>query len=284
MVQLSSTQALLGAMRRAHRISLASYTIGRGPVLDALLQAAHRGAVVRVRLEGFLYSGSEIQRENAEAAALLAKAGADVALVHRSADATDPMLHLKGAAIDNAAFLDDRNWRAAPDDTIVRSTSRSEVRMIKDAVNGNGDDALPSLAVRKRDALDSEAEVIRSARHGDRVLVESESFGSSNAVYSAIERAIARGAHVDVLLSSRDVVRNPRERAAIARLKSEGVRVKESGTGEKFAVAGTRAWIGSANASAAFSHPDQLDWGACSRSGALLAHLRRAFARAWRPR
>jgi hypothetical protein len=39
--------------------------------------------------------------------------------------------------------------------------------------------------------------------------------------------------------------------------------------------------IGSANATAAFDHPDQLDWGARTDALSILAHLRSTFDARW---
>ncbi len=119
-------------------------------------------------------------------------------------------------------------------------------------------------------------------RAGDDVILESESFGASNRVYSALERAVLRGAHVRLLVSERDSQGNAHELAALLRLQKDGAAVRTCGADEKFAIVrDTRGWLGSANATAAFDHPDQLDWGARTDSPAILAHLRHAFEERW---
>lgn len=284
MLTMSSTRHMTEAMHSASTIALTAYTLSDGPVLRALEDAAERGARVRVRLEGFIYKdGGGVADANRGAIAALRRAGADAALAHRSQKARDPMLHLKGAIVDETLYLDDRNWRGDGEDTILRDTSPGDVRMVRDAAYGRGDPPSRSFATRKRDALASEARLIESARRGDDVIVESESFGDRNRVYAAIDAAASRGAHVRVLLSAREERRNAAERTAIERLRRDGANVAFCDADEKFAlVGGARGWIGSANATIAFDRPDQLDWGARSDRPRLLAHLHERFEQRWR--
>lgn len=267
MITLSSTAQLLAAISRARDVSLTAYTLPDGRVLSALEAAARSGAHVRVRLEGAIYKDDgTIGGENAAAIAGLRKAGADAQLVHSGDGARDPVLHAKVARVDGALYLDDRNWPDDGSDTIVRD----------DPPRGD-------VAFTKRVALRSEANLLREGqRGGDDVIVESESFGRGNRVYSALERAARGGAHVRVLVNARDLQNNARELAAIRNLEADGASVRVCDADEKLAVVnGTQGWIGSANATAAFSFPDQRDWGARTDTPQVLAHLRRVFEARW---
>lgn len=283
MISLSSAAHVVRALGRAHDISFTAYTLPPGPVLDALVGAAASGAHVRVRLEGYIYKDDGAEGINAKAVTRLSGAGADAFLVHGSADSADPIMHLKSAIVDGTLYLDDRNWPADGEDTIVRDSSKADARMVEDAASGAGDVPTALFAVRKRDALASEARLANEARPGEELVLESESFGAGNRVYSAVDRAAKRGVRVRVLVSSREIKNDPRERAAIARLRKDGVAVRACDADEKFAVLSNgRGWIGSANVSAAFNIPDQLDWGLRTGDEAILGHLRAAFESRWR--
>ncbi len=283
MISLSSTAELVAALQHAHDVTLTAYTLPEGAVLDALTGAAQRGAHVRVRLEGYIYKDDgTFGAANAHAVSQLQRAGADARLVHENVDAPDPMLHLKGAVVDRALFLDDRNWPDDGGDTIVRDTFSPDAQMVEDVAASKGDRPNSFFAVRKRDALASEARLIREAQAGDEVIVESESFGANNAVYSAIDDVAKRGAHVRLLVAQRELENNPNERKAIENLARDGVQTRACADDEKFAIIrGARGWVGSANASAAFNHPDQLDWGMRTDDPTLLTHLRTAFESRW---
>jgi phosphatidylserine/phosphatidylglycerophosphate/cardiolipin synthase-like enzyme len=283
MISLSSTTELLAEMQRAHDITLTAYALPKGAVLDALAGAAQRGAHVRVRLEGYIYKDDgTVGDANAAAVTELRHAGADVRLVHRSVDAPDPMLHLKGVVVDRALFLDDRNWPDDGGDTIVRDTFSGDAQMVCDAAAGSEDRSTPFFAVRKRDALASEARLIGEAQAGDEVIVESESFGAGNRVYAALDAAAKRGADVRLLVAGRELENNPNERDAIRQLVRDGVQARVCSDDEKFAVVrNARGWIGSTNATAAFNEPDQLDWGLRTDDEQLLTHLRSAFESRW---
>ncbi len=283
MISLSSSAELVSAMQLARDISLTAYTLPSGSVLDALTSAAKRGAHVKVRLEGYIYNDDgTVSAANTQAIEALTRAGADAQLVHEHVDAPDAMLHFKGAVIDRTLFLDDRNWPDDGADTILRDTFAPDTQMARDAASGKGDEPTRFFAVRKRDALVSEARLIREAHCGDDVIIESESFGESNAVYAAIDDAAKRGAHVRLLVSERDIRDNSNEQAALARLVADGVQAGTCDADEKFAVVGeSRGWLGSANATAAFNRPDQLDWGMRTDDPAITAHVRTAFESRW---
>jgi len=248
----------------ARNITCASYALPPGPVLDGLASAAQRGAHVVVRLEGTPYKGAAggLQRANAAAVAALRSAGADARLLHGAPG--EPALHAKAIVADDVLYLDDCNWPHDGCDTIVREGAPSRAR----------------IATNKRAALASEARTIAGASR-DCVDIESESVSAYNCAFAAIDARAERGERVRLLVSARDLRGNPKERAALSKLANDGVQVRTCLASEKFALAGARAWVGSANASAAFDKPDQIDWGLQTRAKDVVAHIRSHFEQRW---
>ena len=283
MLTLSSTRELLSRIQGARDIALTAYTLPAGRVLDGLAAAARAGAHVRVRLEGYIYKDDgSVGDANASAIAALRAAGADAQLVHPQQNAPDAMLHCKAALVDGTLFLDDRNWPGDGADTIVRDDFARDAQIVRDALDGREDAPTPFFAVAKREALASEARLLHEAHAGDDVILESESFGANNRVYKAVDTLGREGAHVRLLVSARDMQGNANERGALEALAAHGVAVRVVDADEKFAVVdGGRGWIGSANATVAFDHPDQLDWGARTDAPSILAHLRQTFDQRW---
>lgn len=283
MMTLSSTSELLAAFHGARDVSLMAYTLPAGEVLDGLTAAAKGGAHVRVRLEGYIYKDDGgVGATNATTIAQLRAAGADAQLVHPDKNATDAMLHCKAALVDGTLFLDDRNWPGDGADTIVRDDFASDAQIVADAAAGKEDAPTPFFSVAKRASLASEARLLHETHAGDGVIVESESFGANNRVYDAIDGAARSGAHVRLLVNARDLQGNANEQGALKKLAAEGVGVRVCDADEKFAIVqGTRGWVGSTNATAAFNHPDQLDWGARTDAPAIVSHLRDAFEQRW---
>jgi phosphatidylserine/phosphatidylglycerophosphate/cardiolipin synthase-like enzyme len=261
MLSVSSTAEAAAAMQGAHAVSFTAYTLRRGALFDALEAAARRGAHVRVRLEGAPYGDSDgsFARVNAGVVADLRRAGVDASV---SAPADAP-IHAKLLDVDGTRYLDDRNFGAG--DLVVR----------------DDDPADPGLARLKRDALASEAKLLRSAAPGADTIVESESFGCCNAVYSALVDAAKRGLRPRVLVCARELRGNDRERMRLAQLAAEGARIRVTKETDKIALAGDRLWIGSANATAAIALPDTIDWGVCSADAALVAAARGRVESTW---
>ena len=140
---------------------------------------------------------------------------------------------------------------------------------------------IPELATLKRDALASEGKLLRAAAPGEDTIVESESFGCCNAVYSALDEAAKRGLHPRVLVCARELRGNDRERDRLAHLAADGARVRVTKETDKIALAGDRLWIGSANATAAIELPDTIDWGVCSDDAAIVAAARARVESTW---
>jgi hypothetical protein len=262
---------LLEAIGRGRRVEVGAYLLdGGAPIVRALEGAARRGAFVSVRLQGEVYRGAGAGERTLEVARELRSAGVRVVV----GGGTEP-LHLKAAVVDGVAFLDDRNFPWAGD-TVVRTRDAAAVGMVRAALEGRGA-SRGRFATEKRAALWLEARAIATGS-GDAVAVESESFGFSTVAKALRARALG-GAEVRLLVSALEYrAAGTQERSAVARLEAAGVSVRVGRSDEKLCVAGDRGWVGSANAT--FPEP-MLDWGAATRSKAVLTDLRAAFERNW---
>jgi hypothetical protein len=261
MLSLSSTGEAAAAMRGARSVSLTAYTLRRGALFDALEDAARDGSHVSVVLEGAPYGdgNGSFARVNAGVVAELRRAGVD-ASVSRPGDAP---IHSKMLDVDGTRYLDDRNFGA--NDVVVR----------------DDDPADPGLATHKRDALASESELLRNAKFGNDVVVESESFSCCNAAYSALEYAAKQGLHPRVLVCARELRGNERERTRLEQLARDGASVRVTKETDKIALRGDHLWIGSANASVAIDLPDTIDWGICSDDKTIVAAARARVEANW---
>jgi hypothetical protein len=257
MLDLSSTRQMLVAISQAREIDAEAYTL-HGPVLRALEEAARDGAHVVVRLEGRPYGdpAGNLARENRRLVDDLRKAGADAQLGHP--------LHAKAVAVDSTLYLDDKNWGIH--DLVLRDEDPSDIASI------------PSI---KHAALAAEAQLLRGARAGDGIVVESESFGCCNPVYSALDALGRAGAAPHLLVCTNELRANDRERKALERLARDGVRVRVCSDSEKLALAGDRAWCGSANATVAFGESDMPDWGVCTGNHAIVSAVRARLEAQW---
>jgi hypothetical protein len=240
MLHVSSTGEMLGALERASDIDARAYTL-HGAALEALEAAAERGAHVSVELEGRPHNDPKgrLAAENRRLVGELRAAGADAQL-------GDPV-HAKVITADGTFYFDDKNWGT------------------RDLVLREDDPAVAaSIPLVKHEALAAEARLLRDARAGDGVIVASESFGRFNAVYSALDELGRRGGAPRLIVGNRELRGNARERDALATLARDGVCIRIADDSEKLAVAGDRAWIGSANATVAFGRADLPDWGVCT--------------------
>jgi len=235
---------------------------------------------VRVRLEGAPFGDRKdaLARYTRRVAAKLASDGADVRLAH--ADRGDAPVHTKAIVADGRLFLDDRNW--CPSDFIVADDDPCDARHAVDAIDGRAvsDGPEDPIAMHKRSALEREAGALREAHRGDDIVVESESFGYANPVYRALDELAQNGVAVRLLVCKREA-RNRYEASALERLQREGVSVRLTDATEKVALAGTRAWIGSANASPDFEKPDMIDWGIRTEDAAIVNAARARVEARW---
>ncbi len=265
---IATEAAVDAAMAGASDIALSAYVLRRGcAVENGLERAGDRGARVSVTLDGHPYAGSRepdgAARANRRTAEALRRHGVTVHLT----SAAEVPVHLKAAVVDGTAFLDDRNWAADGRDTIVATSDPGDVEAVRDALAG-ASAGTPDLALDKARALRLEAQAIYRAA-GDRVDVESESFGYSP-VYSALRYRAEHGAHVRLVVSAREFRGggNGIERGALRRLRDAGVEIRVSAGNEKLCAAGDRGWVGSANAS--YAGAPMRDWGLQTRDPSLV--------------
>ncbi|MHB8141656.1 MAG: phospholipase D-like domain-containing protein [Vulcanimicrobiaceae bacterium] len=278
MVTLSSTDSFLAAIASARSVQLSAYFLHPGRVLDALAAAARRGTQLRVRVEASSYGGDPdaMFRMSARAVGQLHKLGADAQLV--GPGATAPLLHGKLAVVDGVLYADDRNWTQA--DTIITDTSARDVRAASDAIAGRADPPSKSFATMKGDAIQLESRLLAGAHSGAPVVVESETFGGG-AISVQLDRLGRAGVHPRLLVSARPLQERPAERTTLARLAADGVEVRVCSTYDKFAVVGSAAWIGSANATFTSQRTPTFDWGLRTSTGNIGTTLRTEFERRW---
>jgi len=267
-------------MKSAQSVLLTSYTLRPGPTLDALEDAARRGARVTVRLEGRPYADAtgELRAENRLAVKALRRLGADAKLVDTNGR-NGPALHMKAAVCDGVAYLDDRNW-PGQGDTIVRDDFRADVAAVESAALQRRADRTQEFWTSKRDALWAERRLLSGATNAKRVDVESESFGTGSGAYGALKLLAKAGVPCRLIVARRDL--NDKSKRALASLAQAGVAVRVSDSDEKMAIVDrTRAWIGSANATSSFANGDQIDWGLRTDKPDVLKHLSRRFDTTW---
>lgn len=266
MITTATTAEALSAIGQAHRIVLSAYLLRQGQLLDAVEAAARRGAAVTVRLERRPYGGNDsavqaqLSAQNQAAAAAILAAGGDAQVVQRSdADGKPLPLHMKALVCDGVAYLDDRNFPGDGEDTIVRDDFPRDVAAVTAAIEGKRAAQTSRFFWTEKDrALSGETRLLYEAQNAKHVDVESESFGYDGA-YAGLKMLAAKGVQCRLLVSERDLT-TPQAKAALQKLKEDGVRVRIGDFDEKMSVVdGTRAWVGSANATRGF--PQETDWG-----------------------
>lgn len=235
---------------------------------------------MRVRLEAHPYSDDGgLARENEQAVAALHDCGADARLVDHGTAKNHPALHLKAAVCDGVAYLDDRNWAGKGEETIVRDDFGADARAVRDAIRSDSGSSNAFFATRKDAAIREEAALIRSARPGETLDVQSESF-SPSVVSKQLLQAARRGVKCRLQVARRDV--KPREASELKNLAKAGIEVRIGDSDEKMAVLnGTRAWVGSANASSVHDIGGQLDWGLRADTPGVVRALRAHFNASW---
>jgi phosphatidylserine/phosphatidylglycerophosphate/cardiolipin synthase-like enzyme len=263
---------MLARIGSARDIAFGAYLLPHGPVRDALVAAAQRGAHVAVTLQADPYRNRFGARGNAESARVLRAAGASVTLLESAATP----FHIKAAACDGVAFLDDRNWTLRGPEIVVADDDPRDVALVREAIAGRGG-ADAALATRKDDGLRREVELIEHARKAA-VIVETERVGTSP-LTEALRRHARSGAPA-TLIVGRTKQHSPLESSALAKLARDGVRVCEGGKNEKLALAGRTAWLGSGNATGANGRgAGQLEWGMTTKNPAIVGAVRAALAR-----
>jgi hypothetical protein len=276
-ISLAPRSALEADLGSARDIALCSYTLSPdGPVARALEAAADRGARVVVRLDGhptFGHAGSV----DGFAGRVVRELSAHGVRVETTMPA-DPPAHLKAAVVDGVAYLDDRNWAARGEETIVRDDDPADVVAIRDAIAGRPA-AGGAVKLEKSAALAVEAAAIETAP-GDTIDIASESFGGC-AVSVALAARAAAGTHVRLEVDAHVLAadRSGRERTLLVHLAAKGIEVRAVATNAKLAVCGDRAWLGSANAT--YAPGPMSDWGLTTFDPAIVDALGTTFARVW---
>ncbi|MGB8203491.1 MAG: phospholipase D-like domain-containing protein [Candidatus Baltobacteraceae bacterium] len=263
---------VLDGISRARTITLTAYSLEpTATVVHDLEVAADRGARVSVALSrGF---GIYV-RENEETATELGGHGIRVHVLESATQAT----HMKAVMLDGNLYLSDRNWAREPGEEIVLlDRIPGDRTLIERAVlgeTGNND----HLWTRKADALAAEADML-SQSQSRRVQVESESFSGSSPIFEQLKNLAAMGDDVDLIVAESEYNRRPSERATLGSLAASGVKVRLLNSDEKFAVAGSAVWIGSANATG--GAPGQIDFGLVLRDESIAQELSGQFDREW---
>jgi hypothetical protein len=272
---LSSVSAVATRITGARQVALGGYLLPSGPVRDALIAAAaHKGARVDVVLPRAPWPDPRgtLARMNAETARELRAAGVHVRLVPADDHTT---FHLKAAVCDGVAYLDDRNWTHSGHDLVVADDEPAAVKLVRDTLRGRGGGIADGIATRKDAAQRLEVDLIAQA--GDTpITVESETIGAG-ALTAALAAHARGGAPTTLIVNGAE---SGRARTLLADLRRDGVAVRVGGSNEKLALVGTRAWIGSANATfAGKDYGAQLDWGTVTADPALVAAVQAALAR-----
>lgn len=258
MLALTSTGAMVDSFADARDVAVEAYTL-RGPIVYALERAARHGTHVSVRLEAHPnrdHKGT-LRAYNAKVARELRAAGAGARLQDR--------IHAKAVVVDDTLYLDERNWNR--DDVVLRDDDPAD---------------WPAIPAMKDAALAEEAHLLARARESDGVIVESESFGTGNPVYSALKTLGCAGAAPRLLVTQRDLHGSGRERAALEKLANNGVCVRVCTDSMKAAVAGDDVWLGSANATYCDGKFNMSDWGLCTADRAIVDKVRARLESEWR--
>lgn len=298
---LVAPAAVFNAFAQARSIALSAYTLAPGGAATRALEAAaDRGAAVSVTLENFAavrqpdsragpdgrrepvgpwepegrWGSDDLRRDTARVAAELRRHGVAVKLGVPSGTE----VHIKAAVADETAFLADRNWTSTGE-TVLATTQPDDVAAVRAAIDGRFS-TTADLATEKRAALALEVETIRNGT-GDRVDLESESFGAGS-VCAALRRRAEAGAHVRLLVSGRIAYASgaTTERAVLRGLVASGIEIRTTEANEKLCVAGAAGWVGSANAT--YEYAPTSDWGYQFRNSPAIASLESAFEHSWK--
>jgi hypothetical protein len=267
---LAEVRDVIAAIGTARTVTLSAYTLSpRGKMSGALLAASARGARVSVALDGSAFGAAA--RSNSRTIAAFKARGIRVHLTERP-------LHLKAAVIDGAVFLSDRNWtNGRGHEVVIRDPYAGDRILVERAILGDAG-SNEHLWLRKADALAAEARLL-SQRASHEVFVESESFGAGTPLYAALRARAGARDSVHLIVAAFEYRRSAAERRAVAELVRGGVNVRIGASGEKLALDGSNAWIGSANATHGL--PNQVDFGFIFHNREIAAQLRAHYAGNW---
>ena len=211
MVRLSSTAELVQALSTAHDVTVLSYTLRPGPRARSpgVGRAPRRARTSPPRRSAVQRRARARSRDRTGASSRSSRAAAPTRAwpTWIPPPARQPV-HAKALVADGRLFLDNRNFGSG--DFILKDDRQADVASVLDAFAGNAhDDPHAAFAIEKGDALEREADLLRTARAGADVIVESETFGYG-AVYSALDALGKAGAAPRLLVSNREA--RPRTR------------------------------------------------------------------------
>jgi dienelactone hydrolase len=119
------------------------------------------------------------------------------------------------------------------------------------------------------------------AKHVSGVDVETEFLGGSP-VSKALRELRAKNMRCRVLISAQAYDHGGPTSDAAHSLAKIGVDVRIAKANDKLAVAGTHAWIGSANASSTRPNPDAVEWSLTTANPRVAREIRSRFNQNWR--
>ena len=267
---LLDVRDVIAAVGQAQTVTLSAYTLSaQGKMGGALLAAAARGARVSVALDGNAFGAAA--RSNAKTIAAFRGRGIRVHVTERP-------LHLKAAVVDATVFLSDRNWTDGRGrEVVIRDPYSGDRLLVERAILGDAANN-DHLWLRKADALAAEARLV-AQRATSEVRVESESFGAGTPLFDALLARARAHDSVHLIVAAFEYRRSSSEQRAVAELMREGVSVRIGTSGEKLALDGSNAWIGSANATHGL--PNQIDFGFIFHNREIAAQLRAQYEENW---
>ena len=258
MLRLSAFSEAIAALGRGRDIAVKAYTLTDRLIHEIELRAKD-GANVSVTMEADP-SGShpdQLQRRNEHVASKLRSCGVDAVLQRN--------VHTKTIAVDGTVFFDESNWR---DGDLILSGAAGDA--------GN-------VASLKSSALSDESAMLDCARSEGTsgAIVETETFDRFNVVSKALREMAERGMSPRLLVDGRALRHNKKEAVSLAWIQRQGVDVRVCNDTEKFALAGNRAWLGSANATSAYGGHDMTDWGVVTEDSAIVAAVHDRLETRW---
>jgi phosphatidylserine/phosphatidylglycerophosphate/cardiolipin synthase-like enzyme len=271
--ELVTMATVFDGISRAETITLSAYSLEPTALVVRSLEAASdRGARVSVALSrGF---GMYV-RENVDTAAELAGHGVRVHVLESTTRAT----HMKAVILDGNLYLSDRNWTARPGEEIVlHDTIPGDRTLVERAVLGESSHN-DHLWTGKAEALAAEADMLSHAQ-SHKVDVETESFSDSSPVFAELKSLATSGHDVDLIVAESEYEHRPSERASLHALVESGVKLCLLNSDEKFAVAGSAVWIGSANATG--GAPSQIEFGVRLDDESIADKVSAQFDREWK--
>lgn len=258
MLKLSGFSEVIAAVGRGRDIAVSAYTLS-GSLMREIESRAQNGARVTVTLEEDPAGNdsTQLRRNNAAVVAALRAEGVDARLERN--------VHCKTVTVDGSVFFDGSNWRCG--DVVVRDDTADAAHIA----------SVKSAALKEEAAMLDGARLQRTAN----AIVETETFDRYNVVSKELRELAAAHLSPRLLVDERALRHNSKEAANLAKMVAEGVEVRVCDDTEKFALAGSEVWLGSANATAAFAGRDMTDWGAVSKNPAIRAAVRDRVEARW---